>query len=345
MALTAPTHFVTAAPVSSASISAPLERPSAAVRDLRRCMLIGACRAGKRIVAVGERGIVAYSDDESTTWKQAGTPVSVTLAAIRFSNSINGIAVGHAGVVLTSDDAGQNWARRTDGLELAVTALRAAEARHNDADIKVARRFVVDGADKPLLDVEFLDENRALVVGAYGLVFETNDGGRTWLSALDRLDNPKGLHLYTVRRHGHEVLIAGEQGAIFYSADSARTFRRLVAPFKGTFFTAELLATNSLFVAGLQGNAWESKDAGLTWAKTRFPDSSSVVASASSPDGRLLMATQGGRIWERRSGGKVLNASSGAPLPPLNAVIPVKAGVLALTAQGVTFVGESGPPR
>src|SRR5512142_193863 len=49
-------------------------------------MLLGVATAGKRLVAVGDRGIVTYSDDQGQTWLQADVPVSVMLTAVYFVN-------------------------------------------------------------------------------------------------------------------------------------------------------------------------------------------------------------------------------------------------------------------
>lgn len=42
--------------------------PAATGRNVARALLLDATRADDRIVAVGERGIVLYSDDEGATW-------------------------------------------------------------------------------------------------------------------------------------------------------------------------------------------------------------------------------------------------------------------------------------
>jgi photosystem II stability/assembly factor-like uncharacterized protein len=42
-------------------------------------------RAGKRLVSVGERGLVLLSDDDGRSWRQARqVPVSVALTQVRF---------------------------------------------------------------------------------------------------------------------------------------------------------------------------------------------------------------------------------------------------------------------
>ena len=95
--------------------------------------------------------------------------------------------MGHGGVVLHSADGGETWVRQLGGAQVAtmvVEAVRAKAARQGGEAIRKelaeAERLVADGPDKPFLDVHFFDENRGLVVGAYGLAFVTDDGGKRW---------------------------------------------------------------------------------------------------------------------------------------------------------------------
>ena len=109
MAASAP--LTKAAPVADA-----LVRPALPVAAPARATLLGVAPAGARLVAVGERGIVALSDDAGQTWRQGRVPVSVTLTAVRFIDARNGFAVGHGGVVLASTDGGETWEVLFDGL-------------------------------------------------------------------------------------------------------------------------------------------------------------------------------------------------------------------------------------
>ncbi|MES2944499.1 MAG: YCF48-related protein, partial [Pseudomonadota bacterium] len=246
-----------AAPVVDA-----LMRPALMVRDPARSVLLGAARAGERLVAVGERGIIVVSEDGGQHWRQVPVPVSVTLTAVRFADARKGMAVGHGGTVLSTTDGGASWQRRLEGRQLARLALDAAVANGRPELIQDAERLVADGPDKPLLDLMMLDARRVLVVGAYGLAFYSQDGGANWTPWMSRLDNPKALHLYALRRHGDTLLMAGEQGLLLRSDDAGASFRRLPSPYQGSFFTAEMPTPAETVVAGLRGNVWHSSDAG-----------------------------------------------------------------------------------
>src|SRR5210317_1904685 len=79
-------------------------------------LLLDITHAGERIVTVGERGHILYSDDRGNSWRQAQVPTSQMLTAVHFYNSQRGWAVGHDGLILVSDDGGKQWRIQRDGI-------------------------------------------------------------------------------------------------------------------------------------------------------------------------------------------------------------------------------------
>lgn len=343
VAAAATTAAIPSAPAATSAppgaVTAARLRPAVMARAAAQSVMLGAATAGKRLVAVGERGVVLLSDDQGKTWKQAAVPTSVTLTAVRFTDDQHGVAVGHAGVILVTADGGATWQRVLDGERIATLALAAVRSNGNEAAIRDAERLVADGADKPLLDVCLLGGGRMLAVGAYGLALASADGGRTWSSWMDRLDNPKGMHLNTVRQRGDTILVGGERGLALFSRDGGATFKRLPMPYQGSFFSAELPAADTLVLAGLRGNVWRSTDNGTTWAQLAAPLPVTITASATRADGSLLFANQAGMLLTARDNALVPLAASHAPLPPLNGVLDLNNGtLLTLGVQGVAMV-------
>jgi photosystem II stability/assembly factor-like uncharacterized protein len=332
---------IAAGVAAAAPVGDALDRPALNTRRAAQSVLLSVASAGARVVAVGERGIVVLSDDNGKSWRQARVPVSVTLTTVRFADAKNGFAVGHGGVVLVTNDGAETWMRRLDGRLVARLALDSAKASGDPALAREAERLTADGPDKPLLDVLVLDAQRALVVGAYGLALATDDGGATWVPRMDRLPNPKGLHLYAVRARGSVVLIAGEQGLVLLSDDGGRTFSRLATPYKGSFFTAELPSDHEIVLAGLRGNAWRSTDRGITWSQVAVPMPVSFTASALREDGSMVLVNQSGKVFAGHGG--ALAPLEAAPLPPANGVLARSGGtLLAATIQGVVPVALRG---
>ena len=318
----------------TAAVDVPLNTPAMQVSGAQKGVLIDLARAGTRLVAVGERGLVVFSDDNGQSWRQASVPVSVSLTAVQFVDAQQGWAVGHAGVVLTTHDGGEHWTLQLDGVRVAQLELEAAKAEQataanpDDALIRVqsAERLVADGADKPFLALQFIDAHRGLIVGAYGLALQTTDGGATWHSLMGRIANPNGLHLYAISRQGPRWFLAGEQGYLARSDDDATSFSQLDSPYEGSFFTLQSRADGALLVAGLKGNAFVSNDAGASFQRLSVPVPISFNDATRLADGQVLLVNQAGTLF--RNGGQVL-LPFGKPLgKPVSSLIEAADGSL-----------------
>lgn len=324
------------APVHADRISEPQARPAFSSRVPTQSVLMDVTYAGERLVAVGERGIVLLSDDGGKTWRQAKVPVGVTLTRVKFSGTNAGWIVGHYGVVLHSADGGETWVQQLDGTTAAQLALAAAQSRAktSPADATVqwrlteAKRLVQDGPDKPFFDIHFFDDKQGFIIGAYNLIFMTGDGGRTWHPWLDRLDNPKSLHLYAIAGVGETLYIAGEQGLFLRSQDRGKTFHRLTTPYAGSFFVVALQPSGQVTVAGLRGNSFRSVDQGASWEKVEGSPPISINVATVLQDGSLLLVNQAGQLLVSPATGGSLEPLRTPLLPALSAVLPLRDGRL-----------------
>lgn len=260
-------------------------------------VLLDINQAGSRLVAVGERGVVLLSDDGGEHWRQSASPVSTTLTSVQFVDSQNGWAVGHSGVVLHSSDGGESWQLQLDGKLAAAVELQAAEQSGDSGRVAVAQRLSADGADKPLLVVNFVDDQHGIVLGAYGLALVTNDGGNTWQSWMHILPNPRGLHLYAMARDGSEIIIAGEQGLLLRSVDNGLTFETLQGPYEGSYFAAAILPDKKILVGGLRGKLFSSEDGGSSFQSVDnlIPASINAIRIVGQ---HLLMVNQAGILLQ-----------------------------------------------
>lgn len=295
---------------SQAAMPGPLQQPAGMTPRAARGMLTRVVRAGDRLVAMGERGLVVLSDDGGRQWRQARVPVSVTLTSASFAEPRLGWMVGHGGVVLHTADGGENWALQTDGVALAKAALAQAQAQaatnageERQRNIQQAQRLVDEGADKPLLSVCFADAQRGIAVGAFGLAAITSDGGKTWLPCLERLPNPQGMHLYAAAQHGKTWVVAGEQGVLMRSSDDRASFEPLVSPLKRTLFAATATRNGGFVLAGLLGSACSIDPGGAAVSAIALPAPFTILSCTELRDGRLMLLAQGGRLLVSSDGG------------------------------------------
>lgn len=323
---------------------AAIERPALVVKTPEKAVLLSGIALGSRLVAVGERGLVVLSDDGGKRWQQAkSVPTSVTLTAVKAMPDGTLFLTGHGGVLLRSQDQGLTWVRVTQGARLAAAAAARADELLTAAEPNAERvrrdatRLEADGPDKPLFDIAFQNNRRGMAVGAYNLAFITDDGGATWRSVMDRLDNPKTLHLHAVAMQGDSWLIAGEQGLLLRSKDGGRSFTRLTSPYQGSWFAIASQGPDRWVLAGLRGHAFVSQDDGNSWQPLEGATPASLVAVLPRADGSLLFTSQAGQLLVARDGA-ALRVLPTPTLPPLAYSL--------LTGQGdVIALGFAGAVR
>jgi photosystem II stability/assembly factor-like uncharacterized protein len=316
-----------ALPLSAfAELPAVLQRPALATPLGPGLAMLAVARAGQRLVAAGERGIVLTSDDAGRRWAQAQVPVQASLTALRFADEQRGWAAGHLGVLLGTTDGGRSWSLQLDGMRAAQQMLAAST---DEAQRKSAQHLVADGPDKPFFDLE-VQAGHLVTVGAYGLAFESRDGGASWAPFAQRLPNPKRLHLYGVRLAGDRIVIVGEQGLLMRSNDRGASFEVLSSPYKGSFFGVLAAKSGTLLAYGLRGNAFRSTDAGSTWNPVVTGVPMSISAGIERPDGSLLLLAQNGDLLVSRDDGQRFERRPAAPPFPATALAATADNALVL---------------
>lgn len=304
-----------------------LERPARMSPLAPRRLVTGIARAGDVLVAVGQRGHIVASTDGGQSWTQAAVPVSSDLTAVHFVDAKVGYATGHDGVVLGTRDGGRSWeclldGKRANALVLDHMKRRVAAPDASDTDRKLleeAQRNADAGPDKPFLDLCFTSAEEGFVVGAYGLIMRTTDGGRNWESWFDRADNAGLLNLYSICVAQGAHYIAGEGGLLLKLDRDAKRFQALPSPYKGSFFG--IAPTRAGVLAyGMRGNAFLSEDAGATWTPVVTGLSASIVANAFAADGTMVLVDQAGAIARHSDASNSFTLSNLRSQAPLAAV-------------------------
>jgi len=266
-------------------------------------------RAGNRLIAVGERGVILLSDDNGATWRRVESGMDVTLTGL-WSVDLQQIwAVGHEGTLLRSEDAGEHWTpvlQRSAVANLTLDEARRLKASPVSADAQAlvdalernAERMHETDSSEPLFSVMFTDPQHGFAVGAYGVVLQTNDAGRTWNAWLGHVENPRNLHLYAITQVNGVIYVAGEQGFLAKSTDQGEHFAKVDTGFSGSFFTLSSDANGAIYAGGLEGVAIRSADQGMTWQALSGAPKQSWVASRKGPDGTLIFANANGGLFQ-----------------------------------------------
>ena len=291
--------------------------------------LMDVAKADGRLVAVGERGHILYSDNNGEDWLQADVPVSVTLTAVYFPSAKKGWAVGHDSVVLHTEDGGKTWQKQIDGwkindLMLAKTqemveekedALKKAKEKENREKTDILNQelddlvylvkdteFVLkEGASRPLMDVWFRNDQEGIAIGTFGMILKTDDGGASWVAMIDRIENPYSNHLYSITRCGGSLYIAGEFGLLFRSDDFGNHWIALESPYEGSFFgIVGNPDTDTVIAFGLRGKIFYSQNKGETWIPASNPSEGALVGGTLLCDGSFLLVGSETTILEKR---------------------------------------------
>ncbi len=279
-------------------------------QTMSRLLLTDAARIGDRVVAVGDRGYIVYSDSNGESWKRAKTPPGTPLlTAVFFHDAKNGWAVGHDSMILTSSDRGESW----------------------------TKAFAAADEQKPLMDVTFVDANTGFAVGAYGAFYVTTDGGKTWASRklleptktaaaapvpkkgkyesvgsvkATEADTGKGgdedKHINAIVNIGNNKLfVAGEAGMLAKSDDGGKTWVKVASPYKGSFFGAIQAQNGAIMIYGLRGKIFRSTDAQLAnWKPVENKSVASLMGSTRLPDGAIVLAGLSGTVLISRDNGE-----------------------------------------
>ncbi len=261
---------------------------------------------GNRVLAVGPRGLILLSVDGAVTWKQVASPVGSDLVSVKFTDATTAWAVGHDAVALRSTDGGASWLRVLDGRKVLQLLRSAYVQRTANGDtaaprlLKEVERSATQSATPgvlpaPFLDVWFADAKEGYLVGAFGLILHTADGGDSWEPWTDRTDNDRRLHLYAVGGDGARRWIAGEQGLLLkWDAVSAR-FAKVETPYAGSFFGLDVQG-DRIVAFGLRGNAYGRLGDTSPWTKIVTGVDANLVAAISLSPERVLLVSQAGQV-------------------------------------------------
>lgn len=335
--------FSKAGRAASLSEISPLDTAAIPVKSPTTDILIAIAKAGARLVAVGEHGLIIYSDDNAVNWTQAKVPVDVTLTSIDFVTPKLGWAAGHFGVVLNTIDGGQTWAVQLNGVEANQLTMVAAQevSSQNDSSpgaplaLKRANIFMQAGPDKPFLAILTLSSEEVLVFGAYRMVMRTIDGGRTWSDWSLHVDEKYSNNLYSTAEIGSDLYVVGESGLIFCSVDHGANFRPLISPTNVTLFGVVGANDGSVIVFGVAGNCFRSNDGGRSWVNINLGTQDNLTAGYVLASGLVLIASLSGSVYISHDDGLTFLLAPNTPPMSIS-------GLTQAADNSLIFVGYSG---
>ena len=363
-----------------------LEMPAVQSNSASRALLFDVTpRGSDSFIAVGTYGVIIESKDNGESWVQSEVPASVALTGVHFPTPDSGWAVGHDGLILHSSDGGKTWEKQLDGYQLNEQILSVAnrivaqfreqleeieaqeepdEATLEDAEFMLEEaEFMLEGAQddttagpvRPLLDVWFRNEQEGFVVGSYGMLLHTLDGGQNWELVSDRMDNAEAFHLnQIVTTPDGTLFIAGEYGFVYRSADGGENWETLEPGYEGSFYgivVAPLGAQGyELLAYGLRGNLFRSIDGGETWESLDSGTTVTLMGGTRLEDGTVLLGGSGGVIMKRAPGSQKFEPAKNSDRQVIaamsqmndgNVLVAGLGGVRKIDSMGMALSGDS----
>jgi photosystem II stability/assembly factor-like uncharacterized protein len=218
-------------------------------------------------------------------------------------------AVGDRSIYTRTTDGGKTWQTET---------LKVKSASDENISPDMALAF----EDPVLYDVQFVDADYGYIVGEFGKIYHTEDGGKSWVeqqqtvmdeSVLDILDLPT---LFDVQFRGRKNGIAtGLDGRIAVTTDGGHDWNftpNNVKEYIDPFYSAEIQPNGDRWVVGASGQVvlsgpggqFEQGDLGSrvnAWMRRiRFYDDN--VGWIVGGFGLIMSTDDGGTTWYRRIG-------------------------------------------
>lgn len=273
---------------------------------------------GAHVWVVGSPGLLLHSSDGGLTFAPQGSIGSAALFNVDFVDEKTGWASGRNGLVLATTDGGATWTKQTTGTNEPLLALDFVDARHGMAVGNFAAavrtddggntwkpmRVAPEGEDPTLNGVALSSPTEAVVVGEFGGIYHTADGGVSF----EVVDGGVTESLFDViALPGGGVLATGSQGALILSEDGGKTFAAVASGTSNHLFRVAV-GGQRVFVTGNRGLVLSADNPRGPYAAWTAPTMFWLGGVAVGADGKgllvgarslVLTTSDSGRTWKR----------------------------------------------
>ncbi len=214
------------------------------------------CPDSAHLWATGQGGEIAQSTDGGKTWQMQKSGTTRHLLDIAFVTPQRGIAIGDFGTLLRTDDGGATW-----------TKIPLPEDTKLPADVAE----VVAPGDVVLYSVAFVDPEHVWIVGEFGVILASADGGLSWRPQQGPVETSLFGVSFADQQRGWAV---GLESTLLVTTDGGISWRQADIETPRGFSLALYdiqVRGNYGWAVGNSGFLLNSKDAGATWQVATVP--------------------------------------------------------------------------
>ncbi|MEL0214665.1 MAG: YCF48-related protein, partial [Burkholderiaceae bacterium] len=162
------------------------------------------------------------------------------------------------------------------------------------------------------MKVKWLSTLDALIVGDFGSVLRSSDGGRSWKKDFV-VDKNFDRHLYDILISEYGIFVVGESGTVLFQADNSNQWKQVDIPYSGSFFGG-IIQDDNIYFFGMRGNILstslvsfpefyvEGKRTSIVFNQYNTPSKLGIMSASVGNDGSLFFYESGGVVYEFSDG-------------------------------------------
>lgn len=270
-----------------------------------------------RGIAVGDTGTIVSTDDTGSTWTQINGGVAGEFSRISAASANNAVITGKNGALARSTDGGRSWRPvnvSTSAEVLDAAFVGASRGYVLDSLGAVLRtdnagsswRFLDTGTTTRAKDLHVINDSTLLLVGPKGVLRSTN-AGETFAPLGNRAFRRLALSKLDVA--GSTLFAYGSKVAVL-SKNNGGKWARLKLPkrLRG-IRSLDMINAKTGYLLDNSNELWSTSTAGRKWTRNETNGAGTATTMAfgdrlngylASPDGRVLMTSNGGKTWSRQ---------------------------------------------
>ncbi len=224
--------------------------------DTKEAFLAIACAPDGALMVTGQHGLVLRSRDAGKTWQKVDTGTDRTLLAIAYADANTAIAVGDFGTIVRTTDGGNTWAK---------------VAFPTEVDLPYDIAMIIEPGDVLLYGIDFVSPTQGWIVGEFGVIITTQDGGQTWVSQNTPVETTLFGVSFADAQRGWAV---GIDEVLLNTEDGGATWQRQSVPRREGFVLGiyNVAVTGNIgWAIGDNGLVLRSTNSGRSWERVELP--------------------------------------------------------------------------